>query len=82
MYPFDMKKELVNNRAKLKSFEKSGLITLHAHTGKPVYWYGQKVIAWYIDDYTTRQFKDRQGAEYSIEYRDGCFNPFVYKIIK
>jgi len=72
-----MQKLLVTNLNTLQKLEKSGNITLHPHTGKDVYWYGQKVKAWYIDDYVNCSF-----GNYVVEYRDGCFNPFVFKIVK
>jgi hypothetical protein len=73
----DKTKRLVNSLAVLKSLQKAGHITLHRHTGTKVSWYGQETTAWYIDDSTSRSFEHR-GRKFTVEYRSGSFNPYVY----
>lgn len=69
---------IVKDKLLLKAMQRKGHITLHSHTGKTVYWNGQKLIAWYVDD-GKYQFT-HEGQKYETKYVDGCFFPYVFEV--
>jgi len=71
---------IVRDLRTLKGMEKQGLIILHPHTGKKVYWNGQYVKAYYIDDGVEGICRfTYKNNEYEINYDDGSFYPYVYQ---
>lgn len=74
--------KLVCNMNTLKMLERNGFITLHPHTGYKIRGlYSNKTFTcYYIDEYKSRIFKFR-GKEYTVEYVDGCFYPYVFELL-
>lgn len=76
--------EIVQSIATLNAMAKKGLIKLHNQTGTKIkgLYGGKSFTCCYIDDKcdgipSTFMFR---GAWYTIEYRSGCFCPYVVSI--
>lgn len=72
--------EVVRNMNTLKKLAKAGLIKLHPHTGCK---FSNGVKAYYIDDRTegTPYTFEYKGRKYQVQFRPGCFYPFVVQIL-
>jgi len=74
------KYNIITDKRLMNRMEKKGLITLHRHTGKFVYWWNQRIKAWYIEQ-APYKF-DFEGQTYGYKYFDGCFNPYLIQYQK
>ena len=76
-------KTIVNDIRTVNSLIKAGLVIPCNQTGSKISGlYSSKTFTCcYVDDHGNQGSRfEHKGVKYSVEYVDGCFNPYVFRI--